>query len=401
MFFENCTINTVIMKRSFIYGLLILIFAAGCTSTDKLIRKGQYDKAFKRALRKVTRNPNNEKEVYNLATAYNKVQQNSEDRISQLKASGRPDIWDQVYREYSKMNERYQKIKPLLPLQYKGQSLPVKHDDYFNFAENAKLKAAEYHYALGVKLLKSQNKEDIRNAYYEFEKVLNYFENYKNARQLKEEAYQKGINHIIVFVENHSKYKLYKDYLEALFDFDVSRLNRKWTDYEFVETNKIPQGDGYVKVVIDAIDISPERVENNTYTVEKEIVVGQDYVYDENGHIVTDSTGNPVTKPVMGKAKCIVKETHLKKDGIIKGTVLYIDRYSKIIKKSPIGADQHFEYAFARADGDLRVLDDRVRKLLKNDPAGFPPDETIIRDLFHNLSGALYSDMRKNRWIWK
>lgn len=391
------------MKLRYFYGLLIVLFIAGCSSTDKLIRKGQYDKAFRKALKRVIRNPQNEKEVYNLATAYNKAQENSEARIKELVSSGQPDIWDDVYYEYTRMNDRYNKIKPVLPLRYKGKNLEIKHDDYYNLAINAKKKAAEYHYVLGKKLLNSNNKSDIRKAYYEFDKVLTYFDNYKDAKQLKETAYQKGISRIAVFVENHSKYKLFRDYLEALYDFDISDLNSKWTRFEFVTSLDVPKNkDGYIKVVIDDIEISPERVESNTYVVEKNIVVGEDYVYDDNGHIVTDSTGQPVTHPVMGKAKCIVKETHLKKDGFIKATVFYIDGYSQnLIKKSPIGADQHFEYAFARADGDLRVLDDRVRKLLQNAPAGFPPDETIIRDLFHNLSGALYDNIRRNRRIWE
>ncbi len=391
------------MKLRFFYGLFIILFIAGCSSTDKLIRKGKYDKAFKRSLKKVTRNPQNEKEVYNLATAYNKAQENSEEHIKELISSGQPDIWDDVYYEYNQMNYRYNKIKPVLPLKYKGKNLEIKHNDYYNLAINAKKKAAEYHYVLGKKLLNSNNKTDIRKAYYEFDKVLTYFDNYKDAKQLRETAYQKGISHVAVFVVNHSKYKLYKDYLEALYDFDISRLNGEWTKFELVETPYEPNNkDGYIKVVIDDIEISPERVESNTYVVEKNIVVGEDYVYDENGHIVTDSTGQPITQPVMGKAKCIVKETHLKKDGYIKATVLYLGSDKKyLIKKSPIGADQHFEYAFARADGDLRVLDDRVRKLLQNEPSGFPPDETIIRDLFHNLSGALYENIRRNRRIWE
>jgi len=391
------------MRLRIFFLLPVFIFAISCSSTDKLIRKGQYDKAFKKALKRVVRNPQNEKEVYNLALAYNKAQQNTEERIKELVATGSPDIWDEVYNDYTLMKYRYEKIKPVLPLKYKGKILKVEKKDYSGLANEAKKKAAEYHYALGKKYMRSGTKQDYRRAYYEFSDALSYFQEYKDARKLREDAYRRGLMYVAVFAVNHSKYRIPVEFYDKLFDFDLSRINRTWTKFEFYKGKDKPKGyDGFVKIVIDDIQISPERVENNTYTVEKTIQVGEDYVRDENGHILTDSSGNPLTQPVMGKAVCIVKETHLKKDAFITSTMYFINVPThEILKKIPAGAEQHFDYAFAQANGDLRVLDDRVRELLNNKPVPFPPDEVMIRDLFENLSQAVEDNIYRYRRIWE
>ena len=370
-----------------------------CSSTERLIRAGKYEKAFRKSLKKVIRNPKNENAVKTLSIAYNKSQEKSLGIINNMISSGNPDIWDNVYVEYIKMNERLEKISPLLPLKYNGKELKVIKDDFFGLASEAKKKAAEYHYVLGKKMLSSNDKDNCREAFKEFDKVLSYYKNYKNAKDLKEKAYECGISYVAIYYEDrYSELKLITEDKKILFAFDENDFNSFWVKYEAYINEPVPDADYYIAVSIDKIIMHPERVENNTYKVEKVIMDGEEYVRDENGNILTDTTGNPVTKPVYREVFCIVKETMLMKDAEISAIVRIIDGVTgKVIKKDMLHADQHFRYEFAQANGDLRVLDDRQRKLISHKPKGFPHDEVFVTELLKNLSRILYEYIKDNR----
>ncbi len=385
------------MKNIF-WTFAVLLLVVSCSSTDKLIREGKYDKAFKRSLRKVIRNPENEKAVINLATAYNKAQERSDNLIKNLVAGGTPDIWDNVYSEYVKMNERWKKISPVLPLKYKGKELRITQKNYMELANEAKRKAAEYHYALGKKLLAANNKYKCRDAYYEFDKVLSYFKNYKDAASLKNKAYNCGIFNVAIYYDDkNAPVALVQEDKKLLFAFDENDFNSFWIRYE-AYLNKVPESDYYIEVSVDKIMLYPERVESNTYKVEKRILDGEEYVRDENGNILTDSTGHPLTHSVYRNVFCIVKETHLKKDAEIEATVKIIDgKTGEVLKKDQLHADQHFRYEFAQANGDLRVLDERQRELISHKPAGFPPQEAFVTELIKNLSKVLYVYIKDHR----
>jgi len=390
--------------KSILFLFLPFIILTSCSSTDKLIREGKYDKAFKKSLKKVIRKPDDEKSVINLGSAYNKAQEKSKSIIKELTLSGNPDIWDNVYHEYLKMKGRYEKISPVLPLKYKGKNLQIEKDDYAALAMEAKKKAAEYHYALGKKLLSYGDKYKCRDAYYEFDKVLSYFNNYKDAESLKNKALGCGIAYVaIYFDEKNSDIKLIPEDRKLLFAFDENDFNSFWVRFEaYINDKKIPQSDYYIEVTINKIIFYPERVENNTYKVEKRILDGEEYVRDENGNIVTDSTGHPLTQPVYRNVFCIVKETLLKKDAEIEVGVKIVDGISgNILKKSVLRANQHFRYEYAQANGDLRVLDDRQRELISHRPAGFPPNEEFITELIKNVSRELYGFIKDNRRMLK
>ncbi len=377
----------------------ILLLLESCTSTDKLIRKGEYDKAFKRSLKKVIRKPNDEEAVKNLVIAYNKAQERDEGKIKNLISTGQPDIWDKVYYIYLDMNDRYEKINPLLPLKINGQNVSIRKNNYFALAEEAKKKAAEYHYVLGKKYMKEGTRDSYREAYYEFNHALMFYNDYKDAKRLRDIAEQKGISLVAIFVTNNSRIKLFAEDVNNLFSFNPCKFNSQWVRFQ-TYVNDIPKdADYYIEVQIDDISISPERVESVVHKIEKDIQDGTEYVYDANGNILTDSTGHYITRPRIIHATCIVKETHLKKDAHATATVKYEDK-STMLKKSPIGAEQHFEYVYATANGDLRVLDEDTRKLLR-DPVQFPPNEVLIHDLFKNLSEALKENIRKNRRIFQ
>jgi len=384
--------------------LAAVFFLFSCSNTEKLIRKGQYDRAFQVSLHRVIRHPDNAKEVNSLITAYNKAQQRDNDYIVMLKKQGTPDIWDNVFDAFRRMDSRQNQIKPVLPLKINGQTQNISLINYQDEIVKAQKKAAEYYYVHGKALLKTNDKDKARQAYYEFEKTKKYYANYKDVNDLINQAYTKGIRHVSIFVQNKSLVNfsnfLNDELSKKLLDINTPSFNSKWVQFHTYIKNP-PVQDYSVIIEFEKLFATPGSKEQNSYNKEKEIENGWQYVLDNNGNVMKDSLGNDIKVPKIEKIFCNVTEVHLHKEAHVAGKIVFYDNvHHTELKYLPIGADQIFDYVYATANGDLRALDEKTKKLLNNKPTTFPPTPIMINDAFNSLRAAINDGISKNKGIF-
>ncbi len=394
------------MNHKTIFFLLFAsLFLFSCSNTEKLIRKGQFDRAFQVSLHRVIRHPDKAKEVNSLITAYNKAQQRDNDYIIMLRKQGTPDIWDNVFDAYRRMDSRQNQIKPVLPLKINGQTQNISLVNYQNEIVEAQKKAAEYYYVHGKKLLATNNKDKARQAYYEFEKTKKYYVNYKDVNDLINQAYSKGIRHVSIFVENKSLVNfsnfLNEELSKKLLDLNVPSFNSKWVQYHTYIKNP-PVQDYSVIIQFQKLFALPGSTNQKSYNKEKEIENGWQYVLDNNGNVMKDSLGNDIKVPKIEKIFCNVTEVHLHKEAHVAGKIIFYDNeHHTELKYLPIGADQVFDYVYATANGDLRALDEKTKKLINKKPLPFPPTPIMINDAFNTLKVAINDGIGKNKGIFR
>ena len=394
------------MKHKSIFSLFIaVLFLFSCSNTEKLIRKGQFDRAFQVSLHRVIRHPDKAKEVNSLISAYNKAQQRDNDYIIKLRKQGTPDIWDNVFDAYRRMDSRQNQIKPVLPLKINGQTQNVPLVDYQNEIVEAQKKAAEYYYVHGKSLLKSNNKDKARQAYYEFQKTKKYYANYKDVNDLINEAYTKGIRHVSIFVENKSLVNfsnfLNDELSKKLLDLNTPSFNSKWVQFHTYIKNP-PEQDYSVIIQFEKLFATPGSTNQKSYNKEKEIQNGWQYVLDNNGNVMKDSLGNDIKVPKIEKIFCNVTEVHLHKEAHVAGKIVFYDNvHHQELKYLPVGADQVFDYVYATANGDLRALDEATKKLINKKPMAFPPTPVMINDAFNTLKIAINNGIGKNKGIFR
>ena len=394
------------MKHKSIFSLFVAVFFLfSCSNTEKLIRKGQFDRAFHISLHRVIRHPDKAKEVNSLISAYNKAQQRDNDYIVKLRTQGTPDIWDKVFDTYRRMDSRQNQIKPVLPLKINGQTQDIPLIDYQNEIVEAQKKAAEYYYVHGKSLLVTNNKDKARQAYYEFQKTKKYYANYKDVNDLIEKAYTKGIRHVSIFVENKSLVN-FSDFLneelsKKLLDLNTPSFNSKWVQFHTYIKNP-PVQDYSVIIRFEKLFATPGATDQKSYNKEKEIENGWQYVLDNNGNVMKDSLGNDIKVPKIEKIFCNVTEIHLHKEVHVVGKIIFYDNvHSQELKYLPIGADQIFDYVYATANGDLRALDKATKKLINKKPMAFPPTPIMINDAFNTLKVAINDGIGKNKGIFR
>jgi len=315
-----------------------------------------------------------------------------------LKDQNKPENWDRIYSLLLGIDRRQKTIEPLLPL--------ISEDGYkanFNFIRveplliEAEQSSAGYHYSEGKRLMeRAENGDKIaaKRAYEEFQSIDLHFKHFKDTEILKERALMLGMINVLVKVKNDADVVLPDDFAEELSRIDVRELEDMWTRYYTKDPGNINY-DYHAAIVIDRLDVSPEKEKEVYYIDEKEIKDGKDYVLDANGNVMKDSLGNDIKVDRYTTIRAEIYELYRHKAAIVSGKVIYEDlRTSEIINSRPVNVEAVFESFASRFDGDKRALSDRTTGRLRHKPEPFPSDYALTMQAADNLKDILVDELK-------
>jgi len=365
------------MSRLVLLFSIILLFTS-CNVTKRYYIKGEYNRAIARAVKKIKKNPGNEKEAIYLEKSYNTANQQDQERLKFLKTEGRPENWGEILNLYSALKYRQSMIQPVNPLKTREKTVSFPYIDYDKDIANAKQNAAEYWYVRGKQLLASGDRFQAREAYENFKNVKYYYENYQDVDNLITQSLQKGVSKVTLMFINNTIYKLSNDFKNQIFNLEFDKLDSRWVRYFPIMDNN----DHYhyiIKLNLKSIIIAPEKVFVRESIKTKKVEDGTEVVLDQNNNVVKDSLGNPIRKPRIVEVSCKLIETVQQKTAHLDGEVTYfeVEKQSEITTK-PIGSDYFFEHVTSVANGDLRALDEETKKHLGQLPIPFPSDIEMI-----------------------
>ena len=83
-----------------------MLFATSCNTSQKLFEAQEYDRVIMKEAPKVCAGRANAKKIGLLAASYHRANQADHERIQALKASGQPDVWQEVFERYTSMKGR-------------------------------------------------------------------------------------------------------------------------------------------------------------------------------------------------------------------------------------------------------------------------------------------------------
>ena len=375
--------------------LLCLIAVIGCESSKTALRKGDYDGAVYKSVKKLRKNPSNQKEIPVLEEAYKKAQQSDLDKITFMKKEGNPDTWDDIFNYYLKIKNRQALVKPLPPLRVGGRTVSFEYINCDDEIIQAKQKAAEYFYAHALSLMEKGSRENARKAYYEFEKVKQYYNNYKDVDQQLSKTAQSGASNVLFKMKNQTHIPLPPQFEDDLTKISLHELNQQWVKY-YTKDIKGMDYDYTILVNMKVIDVTPEAVKENHYNESKEFQDGWNYALDAKGNVKKDSAGNDIKSPKMKRISCEVIETLQKKSARISGTLDYINNQTgQLIRSEPLTADSFFENSSATAIGDLNALKPETKAKIGKKPVPFPNDFDLLLQ-----AGTTLKNMTKDI-IWR
>ncbi len=381
------------MKRFLLLIILATVFiSCGKRQVERALNTGNYDAAIQDALKKLDNNKDKKRKqdyVLMLGDAYTKVVERDLNTINHLKKDNNPEQYQQIYETYMDLHLRQEAIKPVLPLQVNGKNVTFKFNDYSNAIVEYREKTSDYLYDEGLKLLDSDDKRLIREAYKTFEYIEHINPNYENTRALMEEAHQRGTNYVMVSIENQTHQIIPRQLEDELLDFNTYGLNQFWTVYHANAFSEIDY-DYAMQLQLKHINISPEQVMQRELLRENEVVDGWKHKLDRNGNVMKDSLGNDIKIDKIVKVKARVFEVEQTKSTQILGDVVYVDiKSNQIINRFPLESGFVFQNLFATFRGDERALTNEDRDLIRNRRVPFPTNEQMVYDTGEDLKAKL------------
>lgn len=377
------------MKKLLLSTIVVtLIFSCSTRrQMEKTISYGNYDHAINDAIGKLKINKDRRGKqdiILLLEEAFNKASARDLDDINFLKKDNNPEAYLRIFNAYVSLDNRQERIKPLLPLYVKGREINLNFNDYSTELINYKNSASLQLYNNAAPLINANNKLDVRAGYDILREVENINPNYKDVRQLMEIAHQRGTDFVLVDMINDSGKIIPLRLENDLLNFSSYGLNNFWTVYHGTANEKINY-DFKMRVNLRGINISPEQIKERQIIKEKQIADGKiDLI--ENGKVVKDSLGNAIQVDNMKTVRCEYYEFKQFKASQVTGNVEYVDlRSNQLVDAFPVTSEFIFEHIYADARGDRRALDTSLIPFLERRAVPFPTEEQMIYDTGEDL----------------
>ena len=380
------------MKKVIPLILTLALLISGCGSSKKQLEKGNYDSAIDKAVKQLRKDPNDQKQLATLETAYKVANEQDNERIRFLKMENKPSNWDEIYIVYKRLYDRQSLVRSV-------PNIKVSYVDYMPEMVNAKQQAADFYYAHGMELMKSELKESYRQAYDEFLRAKEYVGDYEGIDNKISEAKYLGMSRVFISIQNKSIVKFPKEFEDDLLALNLPALNSEWVEYHTQNLDQNIEYDYFVNVNINNVAVTPDQTIQQDSVIKRDIEDGFSYVLDAKGNVMKDSLGNDIKQKKYKTVQCALIETIQRKACRIEGDIEVIQiNPNRVLKKDPIGAQSNFQNISSRALGDLQALNSEQLARTKSSIVPFPSDiEMVIRcadNLKMSIRGAIMNDRR-------
>ena len=342
--------------------ILCLIILISYNVYSQETTTAELDKNIDKLIPKAKKNKLNEKQTISLMESYHQANEQDFKRIMELKTSGQPDIWMEIYHKSVSIDERQNKVD-VLPDKVKS-AINFKSLNLDNEIVNAREKAELYICAKTNLLYKDINEENLREAAKLIKQLHKINPQSKNIDELMLKSVILPSKQIIVRVATPIELHVPQDYAKIILDFDNNIVYGKPFD---TVLNKDKDYDLMIRIMIDETIISPERIESVTFEEKK----------DNARAIVTDKT--------------------MIKSATLKGEIQIIDvENDEILINTPYNISSTFRHKYAEVSGNTSACSEYTLELLKRKHIDFPTDNSLLEATARELNLTLKNIFQKN-----
>lgn len=391
------------MKKP-IYILLIftLVACQSARKTQKAVNSGNYPSAMNRAIDKLTNNKDRRSNQTFVVALEESFDRYTEQQIRQLRFLEKENLDASLEERYFILTDLTQwqdRIRPLLPLRVmeENRDARFRFTDYSNEVLDTKVALTEFKYQQAVEEFGlCRTKGDFRRAHQSFEAVDELNPGYKETLNYLEKAHQKGIQTILLSLDNRTESVLPQRLADELLDIDQFGLENYWTQYHTAPQQK--SYDYNVNLEFDQLLVSPERIIEKQISREKQIADGYQFLRDDNGNVVKDSLGNKIEVERLITVRCdFYKFRQFKEANLGAQVRITSGQNGELVQKFPLQSGFIFEHIFARFEGDQRAFDDGWLDWTRQREVPFPSNDQMIYDAGEDLKAQFKSAMQRVR----
>lgn len=376
-------------KYCFFIGLIGMCWLGACTSSKKLLERGDYYGAVVTAVDKLQKSPNNSKARQALRQAYPYALNHLLNQAKHAKDANDPLRWSKSADIYQQINRMYEVLQRS-PAAMQVISNPKNY--YKQYAE-VKGKAAAEQYTLGEKALDKNSRESAKDAYYYFQKANEYEPGYLDVdNKIAEAHYFATLKVVVEQMSVPSRYyKVSADFFQDqvsgyLRDFaNQNQFVRFYTPDEAKREKLEP--DQIVRLQFEDFVVG----ETNTFQKEKTVTSEDSVKIGE----VTLEDGNKAPVLDRVKAKLITNRVEVASRGLL--SIRVVDGYNKsTVYNEDLPGEFVWFSEWATYQGDERALTKEEKRLCKLRPVTPPPPQ----QLFVEFTKPIYEQLtsRINRF---
>ncbi len=388
-------------KITLLFSFLVFITSCALKHTQELVHSGDYDNAITIAVSSLESNKDKKSKqdyVYLLEEAFAKAKERDLNTLNLIEKENNPAQIERIYQLYVGLNNRQEKIKPLLPLQLlkENRTAVFAFENYNDKLIASKNALSNYLYSNAKALLKSTNKMDFRKAFDDFTYLNQINPNFKDVNELLKEAKFKGSDYVLVSTKNETNMIIPIRLQNDLLDFNTYGLNDKWTVYHNAEQDGIRYDFG-VRIRFREVVISPEQIKEKEFIKERRIKDGQKKLIDANGKEVLDEKGKVVFVDNWKDVTVKINEVKQFKSCMIVAKVDYSNwTTNQLLQSFPLSSEFIFENVYANYKGDRRAADDSYFPNFNKKTIPFPSNEQMIYDAGEDLKNKLKGILNQN-----
>ena len=343
-------------KITFAALMATLLFGA-CSTTQKLYDAGSYDEVIQRLAPRATTGHLSNRNFNLLANSYHAANQSDHERIIQLKTSGQPDVWSEVYQRYRSMNGRCKALSRMS--NGDKQAMNYTKLDLDSELSVSKLKAERYLAAKANALLAQGDENSIAEAKKMVIQLQRTNPENTEIATLKQKLMVSSAKSILLTFDNNSRNRLSAEFVNTLLKTSpeqpkVTIVEQRHADYDLV-----------VNIRLDEISASPEHTDAVAFEEEN------------NGKKVqvTDKTDS--------------------KSLTIKGMIEYYEENGNVMRLAmPFEVVSTFKHDYAEINGDVEACSPQTLEMVKAGRVPFPTNESLAIDAASKLNSLLMEQLK-------
>jgi len=365
--------KTISRLRYFLYLSILIV---GCTTGKNALQNGNYDASVAKAVDRLKSSPKNSEAMQVLTAAYDLALKDHLRRIDEAKLSADVYRWETVLANYQKINWLSDEVNACPTC----LTLVPNPQKYIQELDDAKYKAAEVRYTIGVNFMKEKNRVSAKKAYSSFEKAKNLYPSFKDVQKKLDEAYWAAVVRVVVkpIKINSSYYQLSNQYFED----QVTQFTQNYQQNRFVIF--------YSEQQAASERINADQILRMSFD---DFVVGQTYVKERVEKIKRDSVVIGTTRnnlPIYGtvKATLSIFNKQVSSSGLLALTIVDVQS-AKVLKQQRLSGTYVWEDSWGSYRGDDRALTKQQLNFASRRET-LPPAPA---DLFVEFTKPIYSQL--------
>lgn len=367
--------------------LLFIISFASCRGSKYSTKSDEKDLAT--LVKRLNKKGGDDNVIADLQEVYGNAREKSNGRLANYRYLAAPQKWDNIIPEMEGLQRMYETIsKSAYALRL------VNPENIYPRLIAAKDSAASDYYEYGMQQLNQQSREHSKEAYYAFQKTIRYVPNYRDAKLLMRNAYERSIVQVLVnyiqyddFAFNNWNWNQYSsndrmthsNLLRDLGGTTAAYIPARFFDeYTLRRENRAP--DIVVDLVWRNLHFDYPRDRTRSYSRSKQIETGRD-------------TAN---KPIYQTVNATVQVTERELTANADMNLIITDAASRMqLRWDRLPADYRYTYEFADYSGDKRALDTNDWTMInRNRNQPMPSKEDAMTEMMRKVYNDLVNRIK-------